>query len=253
MPRARLRVALLATAVSMAGCAVMPSPSVTDSRMPTASPSVAATPSRTASPSPTPNPVLTTDPAEMDARFEAALPRFAYDPAEPLEIARQAVGTREGLLRDSLEYASPKGGRVPAYVIRPAAEGAYPGLILMHGSGGSRDDLLELGYDYAALGVLVLLISAPPARSDPPGQWLTLTPADADIQVQLIVDLRRAVDVLVELGALPERIGYLGVSYGAAMGAGLAGVEPRIRAYVLDVGDGGLVSHFTGPDDSEGD
>jgi cephalosporin-C deacetylase-like acetyl esterase len=65
------------------------------------------------------------------------------------------------------------------------------------------------------------------------------------------VDLRRAVDLLV---ARPDvdtaRLAYYGVSYGAAMGGLLAGVEHRLKAYVLAVGDGGLVSHFTGPDDA---
>jgi dienelactone hydrolase len=67
------------------------------------------------------------------------------------------------------------------------------------------------------------------------------------------VDLRRAVDLLA---ARPDvdrrRLAYVGVSYGAAMGGLLAAVEHRIKAYVLAVGDGGLVSHFTGPDDADG-
>jgi hypothetical protein len=49
-----------------------------------------------------------------------------------------------------------------------------------------------------------------------------------------------------------RRLAYVGISYGAAMGGLLAGVEDRIKAYVLAVGDGGLVSHFTGPDDTDG-
>jgi hypothetical protein len=61
------------------------------------------------------------------------------------------------------------------------------------------------------------------------------------------------VDVLVEVGADPERIGYVGYSYGGARGAGPAGVEHRIRAYVLDVADGGLVEHLTGADDASGE
>jgi hypothetical protein len=36
------------------------------------------------------------------------------------------------------------------------------------------------------------------------------------------------------------------------MGGLLAGVEDRLKAYALAVGDGGLVSHFTGPDDTDG-
>jgi len=37
---------------------------------------------------------------------------------------------------------------------------------------------------------------------------------------------------------------YIGISYGAAMGGLLASVERRIKAYLLVVGDGGLVTHF---------
>src|SRR5687768_7322760 len=51
-------------------------------------------------------------------------------------------------------------------------------------------------------------------------------------------------------GVDPERIAYLGISYGGAMGALFAGIERRIKAAVLVVGDGGLVSHFTGPEDA---
>jgi hypothetical protein len=36
------------------------------------------------------------------------------------------------------------------------------------------------------------------------------------------------------------------------MGGLLAGVEDRLKAYVRAVGDGGLVSHFTGPDNPDG-
>ena len=46
-----------------------------------------------------------------------------------------------------------------------------------------------------------------------------------------------------------KRIAYLGISYGGAMGALFVGIERRIKAAVLIVGDGGLVSHFTGPED----
>jgi dienelactone hydrolase len=134
-----------------------------------------------------------------------------------------------------------------AYLLHPSTDGPHPGLILMHGSGGDRAAMLIEGGQYARLGVLVLLAEAPAARRA--GEWITFTERDRDEQIQLIVDLRRAVDVLIEVGADPGRIGFLGYSYGAAMGGQLAGVEGRIRAFVLDVGDPGLVSHFTGPDD----
>jgi cephalosporin-C deacetylase-like acetyl esterase len=69
----------------------------------------------------------------------------------------------------------------------------------------------------------------------------------------LIVDLRRAIDVLeVRPDVKTDQLAYFGVSYGAAMGGLSAEVEDRIKASVLAVGDGGLVSHFAGPDDTDG-
>jgi hypothetical protein len=69
----------------------------------------------------------------------------------------------------------------------------------------------------------------------------------------LIVDLRRAIDVLeVRPDVKTDQLAYFGVSYGAAMGGLSAEVEDRIKASVLAVDDGGLVSHFAGPDDTDG-
>ncbi len=69
-------------------------------------------------------------------------------------------------------------------------------------------------------------------------------------QIQLIKDLQRAVDVLrARANVDDERIAYLGISYGGAMGALFVGIERRIKAAALVVGDGGLVSHFTSPED----
>jgi uncharacterized protein len=68
--------------------------------------------------------------------------------------------------------------------------------------------------------------------------------------VQLMTDLQRAVDLLV---ARPDvdagRLGYVGISYGGAMGALFVGIERRLKAGALVVGDGGLVTHLTGPED----
>jgi dienelactone hydrolase len=47
-----------------------------------------------------------------------------------------------------------------------------------------------------------------------------------------------------------DRIAYVGISYGGAMGVLFASIERRIKTAVLVVADGGIVSHFTGPEDS---
>jgi uncharacterized protein len=180
---------------------------------------------------------------------------FAYARRQPLAMTtQQSREEADGITVASITYASPKGGEVPALVVLPPGRGPFPGVIVQHGMPDTKEGMLPTGIDLARTGAAAVLIDAPfnrpqqgRVRSDP----LTFTPKDREEQIQLIVDLRRAIDVLA---ARPEvdtdRLAYVGVSYGAAMGGLLAGVEDRLKAYVLAVGDGGLVSHFTGPDDA---
>jgi dienelactone hydrolase len=61
-----------------------------------------------------------------------------------------------------------------------------------------------------------------------------------DLLEQEVVELRRAVDVLQDRADVdPARIGFFGWSAGARSGAILAGVEHRLRAFVL-VGGGAV-------------
>jgi dienelactone hydrolase len=100
-------------------------------------------------------------------------------------------------------------------------------------------------------GAVVIAIDAPFARRG--GEPVRFSTEDRAEQIQLIKDLQRAVDVLRARANVDDaRIAYLGISYGGAMGALFVGIERRIEAAVLVVGDGGLVSHFTGPEDSNG-
>jgi dienelactone hydrolase len=59
-------------------------------------------------------------------------------------------------------------------------------------------------------------------------------------------DLQRAVDLLrAQPSVDKDRIAYVGVSYGGAMGVQFAAIEHRIRAAALVVADGGHVMHTT--------
>jgi uncharacterized protein len=188
---------------------------------------------------------------------------FDYDRRRPLAVTKLGSNTSmvpaeqlDGLTVHSITYASPKGGEVPALMVVPKGKGPFPGVIVQHGLPDTKEGMLPAAVDLARTGALTVLIDAPfnrpqqgRVRSDP----LTFTPKDRDEQIQLIVDLRRAVDLLVARPDVKSKqLVYFGVSYGAAMGGLLAGVENRLKAYVLAVGDGGLVSHFAGPDDTDG-
>lgn len=55
--------------------------------------------------------------------------------------------------------------------------------------------------------------------------------------MQWIVDVRRAVDLLLDCFELSsERLGYIGHSFGASFGGVISGIEHRIKAYVLMAG-----------------
>ena len=98
---------------------------------------------------------------------------FAYDASRPLQV-RQASSTESGGVRVvELSYASPKGGRVPATLVLPAAEGRYPAVVFQHGGGDARrSDFRAEAEDFARAGLASLLVDAPFNRP-PYRAWLT--------------------------------------------------------------------------------
>jgi dienelactone hydrolase len=151
----------------------------------------------------------------------------------------------DGLSVIEVTYASPQGGRVPATLMVPQGTGPFAGLLMQ------RSMELEFGMRYAHYGAVVIYVDPPSFRPQDTGPRgiLTFTEQDREEQIQLIIDLRRAIDLLMARPDVdPERIAYLGVSYGGTMGGLLAGIEKRLQAYVLVVGDGGLVTHVTNPE-----
>ena len=188
----------------------------------------------------------TTNPTSSLSTYEELAQLFDYDSQLPVSITDISVNQEDGYTLHDIHYPSPKGGNVTAYLLVPDGTGPFAGIILMHGSSGSRTSLLPLARDLVPTGAVVLTIDGPAARLENAGRgWITFTPQDREEQIQLIIDLRRGVDLLADHPSVdPSRLGYIGYSYGAAMGGLLAGVEHRIKAYGLMVGDGGLVSHF---------
>lgn len=202
----------------------------------------------TSSPELVTNVLATTNPEEYLYLFE-------YDQSAPLNVR---VNSRSSLTNGTLielSYSSPKGGRVPALLLMPKGQGPFPAIILQHGSLGHKEDLITLANQFAGYGAAAFMIDDPYSR---PGGWVTteymgaswpyFTAQDMEVKIQTINDLQRAVDYLSTNPQIdPDRLAYMGLSYGGAMGGLLAGVETRLKAYVLNVGDGGLVEHTSNP------
>ncbi len=231
--------------VGVGGCANFPAATST----PTATPRNTATPDTLFRDAP-PTVAITPQPPVEDETLQL----FDYDASAPLDVEEvSVVEMNTGYRYHEISYASPMGGRVPATLLVPTtSEGPFAGILLMHGLPGDRTNNASFARGLVATGTVVLMIDAPFARPEnrERDEWpLTFGEVDRLEQIQLMVDLRRGVDLLSERADVdPERLAYVGYSYGAAMGGLLAGIEPRLKAFGLMVGDGGLVSHFTEAD-----
>jgi dienelactone hydrolase len=175
---------------------------------------------------------------------------FTYDVNAPLNLAKTVESTIDGVETSAISFDSPDGGRVTGVLFDPVTRSSLrPGIVLMHGMPGTARGMTPLGQSLAAYGAVVIAIDAPFNRRS--GGTVQFTAQDRADQIHLIKDLQRAVDVLRGLPNVDAaRIAYHGTSYGGAMGALFVGVERRIKTGILVVPDGGLVSHFTGPEDA---
>lgn len=186
--------------------------------------------------------IWSVDPATSNDFYETNRQLFEYDREASLDIQEVSSRIEDGLSVIEITYASPKGGRVPATLIVPQETGPLAGLVMQ------RSMELEFGMRYAHYGAVVIYVDPPSFRpqNTGPRDILTFTEQDREEQIQLIIDLRRAIDLLTARPDVdPERIAYLGVSYGGMMGGLLASIDHRLQACVLIVGDGRFVTHET--------
>jgi dienelactone hydrolase len=172
--------------------------------------------------------------------------RFEYDQHAPLEVVVASTHNRDGVIVQDITYASPKGGKVPAYCIMPSGQGPFAGVIFVHWGEGDREEFVDEAVALARRGVVSLCIDSPHRRPEAlrsPAYRPVEAPQEAEIQ--LITDVRRGVDVLIAYQNVdPTRIGYVGHSYGATFGGVLAAVEKRIKAFVLMAGYGSLTNSY---------
>jgi cephalosporin-C deacetylase-like acetyl esterase len=165
-----------------------------------------------------------------------ALAIFDYDAKAPIEFQEHGRETVGAATVADVSFASPKGGRVPAYLVAPATGGGpFAAIVFMHWGQGDRTEFLSESIRYAPSGVVSLMIDAPYQRPDAREfAFIADAPAERDMFIQLVVDLRRSVDVLLARPDVdPRRVAYVGHSLGATWGGPLAAVEKRIGSFVL--------------------
>ncbi|MCY0725654.1 hypothetical protein OVW19_28355, partial [Klebsiella pneumoniae] len=89
-----------------------------------------------------------------------------YDSKAPLDVREVGRERRDGVTIIDLTYASPRGGRVPAYMVLPQGRGPFPAILFGHwmmpGSPlKNRREFLEEAIVMARAGAVSLLIDAP--------------------------------------------------------------------------------------------
>ena len=162
-----------------------------------------------------------------------------YDQNAPLDVIEVGVINRSGVRIHDITYASPKSGRVTAYLVGPAKGGRYAGVVFGHWGYGTRTEFLPEAVLYARAGVVSLLVDdlgvrPAPWRRNAPG---TEPEAVRNNFIQSVVDLRRGIDVLQGRPDVdPNRIAYVGHSSGAHWGAILSAVDRRLKTVVLMAG-----------------
>jgi dienelactone hydrolase len=165
---------------------------------------------------------------------------FDYDSHQPLDLHDKPVKDFDcGVIHD-ITYASPSGGPVSAYQIVPKGKGPFAAVVFGHWGNGTRGEFIPEAKAYACAGVVSLL---PDYRWERPRPWYSEIDEfahpdlDRKTRINTVVEMRRAIDLLLSRTDVdPNRIGYVGHSFGAQFGAILAAVDPRIKAAVLMAG-----------------
>ena len=187
----------------------------------------------------------------QSANLDAVVHMFDYDRTASLDLQEKSVEDRAGVKVHDISFASPMGGRVSAYLVTPAGKGPFAGIVFLHSGQWDRHEFLAEAELLARAGAVSVLLDAPPMR---PPEFQKRQPDRLHGYIQLVVDCRRAVDLLQQLSAEgplypaaekgsfhhplvdPKRIAYVGHSLGATWGGALAASERRFKALVLMAG-----------------
>lgn len=167
---------------------------------------------------------------------------FDYNQQAPLDIQEAGVEHRGGIAIQDISFASPKGGRVPAYLVVPEGKGPFPAVLWGHwywrnSDFFNRKEFLDEAVALAHAGVVSLLTTGPNARPGHVDDPDELSDQQVTDLIQAIVDMRRGADLLLARKDVnATRLAYVGHSYNATVGAFLSGIDKRFKAFALMAG-----------------
>ncbi|MGI8415424.1 MAG: hypothetical protein ACR2P2_04300 [Nakamurella sp.] len=161
--------------------------------------------------------------------------RYYARPRVPLLVSLLADRADGDLRWREVSFAAGAGVEGIATVVSPVSETVTRGVVLAHGgSDDGRRFFLSEAASLAAQGAAVIL---PVTRIR---QNAGVDAFAADVR-NAVLNERAALDVLVEAGAPPDALSFLGHSGGGALGAILCAVEPRLAQIVIFANGAGAV------------
>ncbi|MHA2296217.1 MAG: alpha/beta hydrolase family protein [Candidatus Hodarchaeales archaeon] len=163
------------------------------------------------------------------------------------------------IIRD-INFDSPKGGTISAYLVYPSEDGLYPGVFFTHwletqAQDSNRTQFLDMAIEIGKRGAISILVDAfwstTPEKwakkwaEDPSYQWKTEYINDRDLSIKQTVELLRSFDVLLDQPNLDKtRIAYVGHDFGAMYGTLLTNFNLPIKTWVLIAGTSSFSEWF---------
>lgn len=186
--------------------------------------------------------------------IHAAEPSAPYAVAHEraLHASEQLVADKEQYHQYRVEFEGIQGDRVPAFLYVPAGDAAKrPAVLLQYGSGGHKgvDYIVAVGRQFASNGFVVLTIDSPGRGERTPkgekGRDVLDRTKALEQYLQYLGDYSRAIDYLSARSDVDaERIGYVGISWGAITGITFVAHDPRVKAMASMVGGGNILARL---------
>jgi dienelactone hydrolase len=181
--------------------------------------------------------------------YDQLLKHWDYDTKAPLDVQEATVQDRGGIKIYDISYAvptsdrgaslGPNAGRVTAYLVVPPHIGRAPAAIYGHwcmpgSEKRNRTEFLDEALVLARSGVVSLLPDHVITCAGFVQDKTPLNTQQVDVLVQQVINMRRGLDLLLARKDVdPKRLAYTGHSCDAQVGAVLAGVDKRFKAFVI--------------------